>query len=824
MSTSQAITHADFSGIHPAAIEEPRRIRELLKHVCSARLELRRGMNRRVEAETAFIEEVGERLLTLSTKNFANTGRDQVFFTVVVNGLPYFFSSARQSPETSQPLLVDIPSVIYQAERRDRLRRDAPGTHSAVAIDTGRGRVFRARVADRSPGGLGVLAPPSQDALEGSAVSVQFLDGPDQGRRLYAQVRNLSHGPEWHRIGLTTSDAPRGTDVDVEYRDDILNRSSVSRAWQAIDVARGTAKVAAKRVMRRLNTIGTRRADLTIVDYVNDQGEGLRAIVDSWGDSRGATAVVIPPAWGRRKETLLPLAATIVETFRRENEPVVVVRFDGIRKRGESYNDPECRESGSEHLHFTFSQGVRDIRATLDFLERDERFRPSKTVLVTFSAASIEGRRAMALEARRLCGWVCVVGSADLQSMMRVISGGVDYAAGAERGIRFGLQEILGVVVDIDLAADDAFSHKLAFFEDSKNDMATITAPITWIRGRFDAWMDPNRVRDLLSHGDSRRRRLLDVPAGHQLRSSREALEIFQLASTEAARMALGRSCRPVIPDLAAVEQQQRAERERLPRSEVDLHEFWRDYLLGRAGGLGIELMNSTTRYRDLMSTQVHALELEPNSRVLDLGVGTGAFPAHLAGQAETPDGVRILGVDYVRDAIQRARVRSQRAASHGLHVDFCEFDLNGSSAFHLPVRDDSCDRVLASLLLSYVEDPAKLLTEIRRVLRPGGKLVLSSLRPDADISGIYREGLRELESGTLRSSFGDLTDAEIREAGRSFLNDAARLLDLEEQGAFRFWDPDELERLLLKSGFSSELTSWTFGTPPQAYVVSARP
>jgi pimeloyl-ACP methyl ester carboxylesterase len=182
---------------------------------------------------------------------------------------------------------------------------------------------------------------------------------------------------------------------------------------------------------------------------------------------------------------------------------VVVLRFDGIRKRGESHNDADCLEAGTEHHRFTFSQGVRDISATLDFLERSPEFAPAKTILVTFSAASIDGRAAVLQEgAGRIAGWVCVVGAPDLQSAMRVISGGVDYLGGVERGVSFGYQEVLGVEVDIDLAANDAIAHNMAFLEDARRDLAQISQPITWFHGAHDAWMDLDRARDILSRGD----------------------------------------------------------------------------------------------------------------------------------------------------------------------------------------------------------------------------------------------------------------------------------------------------------------------------------
>ena len=129
------------------------------------------------------------------------------------------------------------------------------------------------------------------------------------------------------------------------------------------------------------------------------------------------------------------------------NRPVVVLRFDGIRKRGESHNDPDCLEPGKEHHRFTFSQGVQDISATLDFLERSSEFAPSKTILVTFSAASIDGRAAVVREsAGRIAGWVCVVGAPDLQSAMRVISRMTDSVKCDRREAVLGISSAFHIV------------------------------------------------------------------------------------------------------------------------------------------------------------------------------------------------------------------------------------------------------------------------------------------------------------------------------------------------------------------------------------------
>src|SRR4030095_9804711 len=230
----------------------------------------------------------------------------------------------------------------------------------------------------------------------------------------------------------------------------------------------------------------------------------------TWGPAAGTTAVVVPPAWGRTKETLMPLALTMVECFRRSGRPISVIRFDGVNKPGESYRAKECLAPGREHYRFTFSQGAQDIRAVIDHLHADARSKPRATVVVSLSASSVEARRAVC-DDPRVDGWVCVVGNADLQSMMKSISGGIDYALGMERGVKFGLQEILGVAVDMDLAGMDAIQHRLAYLSDARREMASIRVPITWIAGRHDAWMDKQRVRDAMSRGNTARRKLIEI-------------------------------------------------------------------------------------------------------------------------------------------------------------------------------------------------------------------------------------------------------------------------------------------------------------------------
>ncbi len=316
------------------------------------------------------------------------------------------------------------------------------------------------------------------------------------------------------------------------------------------------------------------------------------------------------------------------------------------------------------------------------------------------------------------------------------------------------------------------------------------------------------------------RRKLLVVPTGHQLKSSREALETFQLIASETGRMALGESLAPGWPNLARLEQKRLAERRRLPKSKVDLRAFWRDYLVGRDGRLGIELMTSASAYRSLMGRQIEALGLEGGERVADLGAGAGAFPLALHRRG-LPHPVRVDEIDFVTEGLRRGRERLRHAGAGSTHrVTHVAADLGSSrTGAAIPVRDAAYDAVLASLLIGYLPSPQRFLEECRRILRPGGRIVLSNLREDADISRIYRDGSEELLAG-LGSDLPDVDPEDLRASLRSFLNDAARLGDLEESGRFRFVGRRELTAMLDEAGFRSLRSEEVFGSPPQAFLL----
>lgn len=767
--------------------------------------------------------------MTLLFENLEETHLPQLFLSCDLDGRRYFFAVAPIAVDNRGHVQARLPHAIYQAERRDleRISESQARIEEAVEICSSNGTVFPGVIEDSCYHGLGILVPGTEHGAPEGQVTVRFTNGSRQGEHTNGFVRHKSRASQrqgWIKIGLEVSDVRIGKAVEFERRDQILELGAMSRIQRRASLIGGLARAASARAARSLGVSGEPTEKPNVVEYQSAPGEPMRAIIDAWGNPNDALAVVIPPAWGRTKETLSPLAATIVATFRSAKNPITVLRFDGTHRRGESYIPTDCRASGAEYLRFTFSRAVRDIHATLRFLAESPRYRPRKVVLVTLSLAAVEGRRAVATDTTGLvAGWIPVVGMVDLQTALRTISGGIDFAYGLSRGLRFGHHELVGVVADMDRTGLDALEHRLVFLEDARRDMAEIRVPITWIHGRHDAWMDVNRVRHVMSCGDTSARRVVEVPTGHQLRTSAEAFSVFGLIATEAARMASQRQISPRLPNLADVERRRDAERRRLPKRPRELRKFWTNYLLGRDARLGFQLLTATSAYRLFMREQIDGLKLRPQSRVLDLGSGTGDFGIQLATE-QPPLDVQIDAVDFVADALERASARMAALRTrHRIRLNTILLDFDPHSNSDPLFVPQTYDAVLASLVISYVSDPGVLLTRIHSAMRGGGRLVLSTLRRDADISRLHVEGLAELRAGLARAEFGESAAESIDEMARGFLNDASRILDLEEEGTFRFWDLEELEELVRRAGFVVEEARYAFGEPPQAAVVVAR-
>ncbi len=103
--------------------------------------------------------------------------------------------------------------------------------------------------------------------------------------------------------------------------------------------------------------------------------------------------------------------------------------------------------------------------------------------------------------------------------------------------------------------------------------------------------------------------------------------------------------------------------------------------------------------------------EIRAGDRALDVGCGTGEFTAQMA-QAEAG----VVGTDVAEEALKRARTRHPG-------LDFRLTVIDGP----LPFADNSFDLVWASEVIEHIGDTARWLSEVRRVLTPAGRLLLTT-------------------------------------------------------------------------------------------------
>ena len=108
------------------------------------------------------------------------------------------------------------------------------------------------------------------------------------------------------------------------------------------------------------------------------------------------------------------------------------------------------------------------------------------------------------------------------------------------------------------------------------------------------------------------------------------------------------------------------------------------------------------------------AAAITPSSVVVDVGTGTG-FMAEGALAA----GAHVIGVDSSDRMLVQARS----------HFSQPTFETRVGDVESLPIRDEEADVVLANMVLHHAPDPTRAIHEMTRVLKPGGRLVIT----DAD-------------------------------------------------------------------------------------------
>jgi len=524
----------------------------------------------------------------------------------------------------------------------------------------------------------------------------------------------------------------------------------------------------------------------------------------------GVPVVIISPGYGETKKEYVTLAYYLAcNGFH-------VLRYDHTNHVGESEGDI---------VDATLTSMDQDLACVTDFVKCTW---PTSSIAVV--TTSLAGRVALKQVARspRVDLLILITGVVDVQATLQAVHQ-EDLILSFLRGVRRGVLNVLGFNVHADYFLSDTIKAGYTNLHTSIQDASQISIPVILFVAEHDAWVQLESVKAVQAALPAQQSPLYLIPeAMHRLHENpRKARAVFQqLVTVCLERLAPECVARGVLePMKGEIGRQSRIERERARAHHqlaiADLQEFWQDYL-------------SQFQYIANIHDYWHLLDhiyrlmgtLDGEGRILDAGCGNGNFGMFLMinqayrqrhTSAVDPRPLHYTGMDFVPTALKQAKLNlgNVAAESYGkieswvmggasVITSFCRADLN----MRLPFRDNQFDRIVCNLVISYLEDPLCTLREFMRVLSPKGKIILTNLKPQADLSQIYRNFVRLADR-----------PEEVEEA-RQLLTNSGKIRQAEGDGVFRFFDRQELAMLLLSTGAVRPRIFSTFAN--QAYLAVA--
>ena len=564
-----------------------------------------------------------------------------------------------------------------------------------------------------------------------------------------------------------------------------------------------------------INTVSAQLDEIKseLVCFPSRNGLKISAYVDSLKNQQEALGyVIMAPKYGETKKNNLQLAYYLAANG------LVVLRFDHTNHVGESQGDQTA---------FTLPGGVDDILGSLDFMDRQNGGHG-----VTLIASSLSARtaiRATALD-ERIVHLVCLVGVVNVQHTLREVYQ-EDLVHNHLSGKKWGITDILGVEIDFDRFLSAAVKSNMHDLSGTRSDILGIRSHITFFPAERDVWVLLTDVRSVC--GDLETIQIHPIEgAMHEVRENPDAAEkAFRDMVAVCVGKTFGRmggSTELKMPDKKQIFKQNKIERDQFkkarPAAEPE-REFWSKYLEK------YQMLERVEDYRGYLDTVGKMLgPIEESEIVLDAGCGNGLLGVWLIrdilarSRASWIIPPVYIGLDLTRDGLYDALDRHASIARRflmnsqgsgktvpGLIYNQVDLDVWAGSpeGGELVTFDDHCfDKICCSLVLSYLKNPFELIKELYRVMKPGGKLVISSMKPFCDMSVIYRDFMGQQVTG------------EELDSGRNLLRAAGAIKIKEEQGYYVFYSAEELAELVSKAGFINTRWENCFGN--QAVAVTA--
>ncbi|OIO38165.1 MAG: hypothetical protein AUJ71_03730 [Candidatus Omnitrophica bacterium CG1_02_49_16] len=548
-----------------------------------------------------------------------------------------------------------------------------------------------------------------------------------------------------------------------------------------------------------------------LITFQNREGKKIVGFYDHLDNATIRDNFIIsPPGYGETKRDALTTAYHLVRNG------FNIIRYDATDHIG---------ESDGEILNTTMTKLKRDLLSAIDFVEKT--YGVSRIGVVASSLAKRMAIKA-ASEDKRIVFLLGVVGVVDLQRTLKTVYS-YDIIQKTIDGTIDDVCNVLGFDVSKEYSASAVRDNYHDLYSTQK-DLKKINIPVVFLVAEKDAWVRLEDVKFVMESSKQRPRELHVIPeAMHQLFENPKAAHVAMkqivvscFRHIKHREINLDRVLAPTMREMAA---QNKIEKERLrkltKRTVQEEKDFWGKYITD------FTIIKKSPDYKELLDSILDYLMPFKDEQVfLDAGCGVGYMGIWLLLRfienyhkgkgllSQKCQTYKYVGLDFVETTLMEAQknhinVLSQFCLDENIGDFPIKFAYDLVDLNHpLPYASNSIDKVCSSLVVSYVRNPSLTVMELFRVLKPGGAIVLSTLKPYADLSQIYKNFVDQATS-----------EQEIVEA-RKLLSSAGQIKRREGDGHYYFFSEKELKTLMVAAGANNVRTFRSFGN--QANVVVA--
>jgi len=196
---------------------------------------------------------------------------------------------------------------------------------------------------------------------------------------------------------------------------------------------------------------------------------------------------------------------------------------------------------------------------------------------------------------------------------------------------------------------------------------------------------------------------------------------------------------------------------------------------------------------------------IQPGDTVIDLGSGAGN-DCFVARHETGPEG-KVLGIDFTPAMIEKARQNAEKLGYN--NVEFRQGDIE-----EMPVSNDIADVVVSNCVLNLVPNKQGVISEIYRVLKPGGHFSISDIVLEGELPEALRQDA-EMYAGCVSGAI-QKSDylGYISEAGFSDITlQKEKVIDIPNDILSKYLSPDQIEAF--KTGQTGILSVTVFAQKP---------